>query len=235
LNPSERLIVALDVEGYDAAAAMVERLSPDVRWFKIGATLFTREGPRVCRLVKEAGAKLFLDLKYHDIPNTVAGAVASAMSLECDMLTVHTSGGVEMMRRAREASESAGGSDVIIVGVTVLTSFAGEAFVGQFASTQSPQDMVVSLARMAREAGIAGVVASAQELRLIKDAMGEGFVVVTPGIRLPDAGKDDQTRVVTPEAAVRDGADYIVVGRPVIAAPDPAAAARNILERMATR
>ena len=156
------------------------------------------------------------------------------MSLECDMLTLHTSGGVEMMRRAREAAEAAGKSDVIIVGVTVLTSFAGETFVEQFASSRNPQDMVVSLAGLAREAGITGVVASAQELRLIKDAMGEEFVVVTPGIRLPDAGKDDQTRVVTPEAAVRDGADYIVVGRPIIAADDPAAAARHILDRMAS-
>jgi orotidine-5'-phosphate decarboxylase len=234
VNPRDRLIVALDVEGYDPAAAMVERLSPDVLWYKIGATLFSREGPRVCRLVKEAGGRLFLDLKYHDIPNTVAGAVTSAMTLDCDMLTLHTSGGVEMMRRAREAAEAAGKSDVIIVGVTVLTSFAGETFVEQFASNRNPQDMVVSLAGMAREAGITGVVASAQELRLIKDAMGADFVVVTPGIRLPDAGKDDQTRVVTPEAAVRDGADYIVVGRPIIAAPDPAEAARHILDRMAS-
>jgi len=233
MNPRDRLIVALDVEGYDAAAAMVERLSPDVLWYKIGATLFSREGPRVCRLVKEAGGKLFLDLKYHDIPNTVAGAVTSAMTLDCDMLTLHTSGGVEMMRRAREAAEAAGKNDVIIVGVTVLTSFAGQTFVEQFKSPMDPREMVVALARMAREAGIVGVVASAQELRLIKDALGEDFVVVTPGIRLPDAGKDDQTRVVTPEAAVRDGADYIVVGRPIIAAADPAEAARHILERMA--
>jgi len=232
LDASERLIVALDVDSYDAAARIVDNLSPQVRWFKVGSVLFTREGPRVCRLVKDAGAKLFLDLKYHDIPNTVYGAVRSAMELDVDMLTLHASGGPAMLARARDAARDAGRNDVILVAVTVLTHLDIADFAAIFGSTRAGDDMVVSLARVAREAGMTGVVASARELRTIKDAIGDDFVVVTPGIRLPDAGTDDQTRVVTPDAAVRNGADYIVVGRPIVAAPDPQAAATAIIERM---
>jgi orotidine-5'-phosphate decarboxylase len=234
VSHGDKLIVALDVETYDDAAAMVKKLSPHLSWYKVGSKLFTREGERVCRLVKDAGGMLFLDLKFHDIPNTVYGAVRSAMTLNCDMLTLHASGGAEMMQRARDAANDAGRPDVILVGVTVLTSFSGNAFASMFSSTRGAADIVASLAMTAREAGMNGVVASAQELHLIKDRVGKDFVVVTPGIRLPDAAADDQTRVVTPEAAIQGGADYIVVGRPIIAAPDPAVACCEILDRMAT-
>ena len=228
MSREDRLIVALDVESHDDAARLVEQLAPHAGWFKIGMRLFTAEGPRVCRLVKESGAKLFLDLKFHDIPNTVYGAVHSALSLECDMLTLHASGGADMLRRARDAATDAGRDDVILVAVTVLTSFDGDTFAGMFGSVRGGDEMVVSLATLAHEAGMTGVVASAREVRAIKERVGKNFVVVTPGIRLADAGVDDQTRVVTPEEAIGDGADYIVVGRPIIAAADPERACREI-------
>lgn len=232
MDRSDRLIVALDVENYAAAAAMVDKLAEDLTWYKIGAKLFTREGPRVCKLIKDTGGKLFLDLKYHDIPNTVHDAVLSALATGADMMTLHASGGPEMLSAARKARDGAGAHEVILVAVTVLTHHHVDDFANLFGSNRKPDEMVVSLARTAKDAGMTGVVASARELRLIKENLGGDFVVVTPGIRLPDAGKDDQTRVVTPEAAIKDGADYIVVGRPIIAAPDPAAACRHIIDRM---
>ena len=231
---SDKLITALDVDSYGEAARLVEKLSPHVEWFKIGSHLFTREGPRVCALVKESGAKLFLDLKYHDIPNTVSGAVRSALRLDVDMLTLHASGGEAMLGAARRAVEESNRQGVILVAVTVLTHLDVDDLGALFASQNTHDDMVLSLAGVAKRAGMTGVVASARELRLIKDALGEDFKVVTPGIRLPDKNaKDDQVRVVTPEAAIRDGADFIVVGRPIIAAPDPVSACREILDRMA--
>jgi orotidine-5'-phosphate decarboxylase len=233
LANEEKLITALDVDTLDDAAVLVDQLSPHVRWFKVGSQLFTREGPRVCALVKDSGANLFLDLKYHDIPNTVYGAVSSAMRLNADMLTIHASGGEAMMRAARRAVEESGRADVNLVAVTVLTHLDIDDLSALFAGTNSPDEMVLSLAATAKRAGMTGVVSSARELRLIKDSLGVDFKVVTPGIRLPDKkAKDDQVRVVTPERAVGDGADYIVVGRPIIAAPDPAAACREILERI---
>jgi orotidine-5'-phosphate decarboxylase len=232
MTPAERLIVALDVDSFDAARELVGALGPHAGWFKVGPVLFTREGPRVCTLVKDSGARLFLDLKYHDIPNTVWGAVKNALSLGADMITLHASGGAAMLRAAREAADEAGRGDAILVGVTVLTHFSRAEFNRVFGSAHPVEETVLSLARIAREGGMTGVVASAQELPAIKRELGGDFVVVTPGIRLPDAQKDDQTRVVTPEQAIRDGADYLVVGRPIIAAPDPAAACREVLARM---
>lgn len=227
---SERLIVALDVDSAAAARALVETLSPHAGWFKVGSVLFTREGPGICEDIKQAGAKLFLDLKFHDIPNTVQGAVKNAVAIGADMLTLHASGGPTMLRAAREAA----GGGVILVAVTVLTHLSEAEWNGTFQSKRPVEETVVSLAQTARDAGMNGVVASARELPAIKRALGKECVVVTPGIRLPDAGKDDQTRVVTPGQAVRDGADYLVVGRPIIAAADPVAACRAVLADMAT-
>lgn len=227
---SERLIVALDVDSAAAARALVEELSPHAGWFKVGSVLFTREGPGICEDIKQAGAKLFLDLKFHDIPNTVQGAVKNAVAIGADMLTLHASGGPTMLRAAREAA----GGDVILVAVTVLTHLSEAEWNGTFHSKRPVEETVVSLAQTARDAGMNGVVASARELPAIKRALGKECVVVTPGIRLPDAGKDDQTRVVTPGRAVRDGADYLVVGRPIIAAADPVAACRAVLADMAS-
>ncbi len=228
----DRLIVAVDVDSLDAARALVKELAPLVRWFKVGFELFTREGPAAAHLVKDAGANLFLDLKFHDIPNTVRGAVKSGIALGANLMTLHASGGTAMLRAAREAADEAGRDDVILVAVTVLTHHSESDFNSVFASTRKLEDTVLSLARTAREGGMNGVVASAKELPAIKRAIARDFVVVTPGIRLPGAGKDDQTRVVTPEQAIRDGADYIVVGRPITGAKDPLAAADEILRRM---
>jgi len=232
MKPAERLIVALDVDSFDDAHRLVAALGPHVSWFKIGSVLFTCEGPRACALVKESGARLFLDLKYHDIPNTVQGAVRNALAVGADMITLHASGGAAMLRAARAAADDAGRRDAILVAVTVLTHLSEAEFNGIFASQRPVEESVLSLARIAREGGMNGVVASARELPAIKRVLGRDFVVVTPGIRLPDAKADDQTRVVTPEQAIRDGADYLVVGRPIIAAKDPVAACREVLERM---
>ncbi len=233
LRPEDRLIVAVDVDSLDAARKLVDELKPLVRWFKVGFELFTREGPAAAALVKDAGANLFLDLKFHDIPNTVRGAVKSGLALGANMMTLHASGGAAMLRAARQAVDEAGRDDVVLVGVTVLTHHSESDFNAAFASTRKLEESVLALARVAREGGMNGVVASAQELPAIKRAIARDFVVVTPGIRLPGAGKDDQTRVVTPEQAIKDGADYLVVGRPITAAKDPLAAADEFLRRMA--
>ncbi len=229
----ERLIVAVDVDSLDAARALVKELAPLVRWFKIGFELFTREGPAAAQMVKDAGANLFLDLKFHDIPNTVRGAVKSALALGADMMTLHASGGAAMLRAGREAANEAGREGVILVGVTVLTHHSENDFNSVFASKRKLEDSVLALARVARDGGMSGVVASAKELPAIKAAIARDFVVVTPGIRLPGAKKDDQTRVVTPEQAIKDGADFIVMGRPITAAKDPLAACDEVLRRMA--
>jgi orotidine-5'-phosphate decarboxylase len=232
IAPKDRLVVALDVDSFGQASDLVASLSPHVGWFKIGPVLFTREGPPVCKLVADSGARLFLDLKFHDIPNTVRGAVKNALGIGADMMTLHASGGPTMLSAAREAAEEAGRPDVILVAVTVLTHLSPEEFKATFASKRPVAESVVALARVAKAGRMTGVVASAQELPAIKKAMGRDFVVVTPGIRLPDAKADDQTRVVTPEQAVKDGADYLVVGRPIIAAEDPVAACHEVLARM---
>ena len=233
MTPSDRLIVAIDVDSLDAARALVTTLSPLARWFKIGSELFTREGPAAAALVKDAGAHLFLDLKFHDIPNQVQGSVRSALALGADLLTLHASGGPSMLRAARLAADEGNRDDVILVGVTVLTHFSENEYNSIFASKRKLEESVLALAKIAQAAGMNGVVASAQELPVIKHALGRDFIVVTPGIRLPGASKDDQTRVVTPEQAIKDGADYIVVGRPITAAKDPLAVCDEILRRMA--
>jgi len=231
-SAKERLIVALDVDTFDDARALVASLGDQAGWFKIGPVLFTREGPRVLELVKQSNARLFLDLKFHDIPNTVQGAVKNAIAMGADMMTLHASGGPTMLSAARTAAEQAGRGDVILVAVTVLTHLSQAEYNAVSGASRPLAESVVALARVAREGKMSGVVASAQELPAIKQAMGRDFIVVTPGIRLPDAKQDDQTRVVTPEQAVRDGADYLVVGRPIIGANNPVAACREVLDRM---
>lgn len=230
-----RLIIALDSDSYEQADELVRQLSPHVGWFKIGSVLFTREGPRISRLVKDAGAKLFLDLKFHDIPNTVRGAVISAASLGADMITVHSSGGQAMMRAAVEGRSESRRPGMIIVGVTVLTHLDMNDFrrlLGARSDSSAHENTVVTLAQAAQRSGIDGVVASARELCVLKERLGSRFIVVTPGIRLMGDSQDDQTRVATPARAVADGADYLVVGRPVTAASDPVDACRRILEDM---
>lgn len=226
----EQLVVALDVADYESAECLVEVLAPHAGWFKIGSILFTREGPRVCRLIKDSGARLFLDLKYHDIPNTVAGAVRSAIDTGADMLTIHMSGGRAMAEAAAGAKPET--SKTLIVGVTVLTHLTFEDFHTLYESERKPENTVLAFAQLAADTGLDGVVASARELPLLREHMNPGFKIVTPGIRLPGDDAGDQTRIATPGAAVRDGADYLVVGRPITAAADPAQACRQILADM---
>ncbi len=233
-DAAARLVVALDVDEIDEASRLVRMLSPHVGWFKVGSVLFTRAGADICRLVKDAGAKLFLDLKFHDIPNTVHGAVRSALDLDADMLTLHVSGGKTMLAAAARARVEAGKKDVLLVGVTVLTHLTFDDFRSLFASDRSARDTVVAMANLSRAAGLDGVVASALEAPIVKTEVDSDFIVVTPGIRLSDGAKDDQARVVTPRQAVENGADYLVVGRPVIADADPVGACKRILDDMSS-
>lgn len=211
-----KLIVALDVDGFDTAMRLVDQLRGVAGMFKVGSQMFTRYGPRLVDQIHAAGERVFLDLKFHDIPNTVAKAVESAAALRVHMLTVHTIGGLEMLQAAAAVKERP-----LIVGVTVLTSQGGDV-----------ADEVVRRARLAKQAGIDGVVASAHEIKPIRAAVSGSFLLVTPGIRPAGSDKGDQKRVMTPSEAVAAGTDYIVVGRPILAAPDPAAAARAIVAEM---
>jgi orotidine-5'-phosphate decarboxylase len=222
------LILALDVPTREAAAPVLRPLRGQVRWVKIGLQLFTAYGPDYVREVAGMGFKVFLDLKLHDIPNTVAKAVESLAPLPIAMLTLHTAGGGEMLRAARAAQEKHH-PDLLLLGVTVLTSLdaAGLTEIGVPAPAA---DQVVRLGRLAADAGLRGLVCSPLEVALLRRQLPAGLQLVTPGIRPADAaGGDDQKRVMTPVEAARAGSTYIVVGRPILQAADPAAAARAIL------
>jgi orotidine-5'-phosphate decarboxylase len=232
---NDKIIVALDVETSGKAFEWVQRLKSDAGYFKVGKQLFTSTGPEVVRKIKEQGAGLFLDLKFHDIPNTVAKASIEAVRLGVDMFNVHALGGYEMMARSSDAvraeAERLGIPKPIFIAVTVLTSMSDEGL--QEAGILSPaEDEVKRLALLAKRAGMDGVVASPREIRLIKEACGDDFIVVTPGVRPPFASSDDQVRVMTPGDATRAGADYLVIGRPITKAADPIAAIKAITEDM---
>jgi orotidine-5'-phosphate decarboxylase len=229
----DRLIVALDVSSETEAVCMAERLHGHVGLFKVGSQLFTAEGPAVARHLATMGEKVFLDLKFHDIPNTVRLAAREGARVGVSMLDVHASGGCKMMDAALEGVRegSAGRDRPLVLAVTVLTSF-GTDDLAEVGVTLSAETAVVRLAGLAQSAGLDGVVASPQEIAAIRRACGPDFVVVTPGIRPGSAAADDQTRIATPEQAIRAGADYLVVGRPITAASDPAAAADAIVAEM---
>ncbi|MDD4858464.1 MAG: orotidine-5'-phosphate decarboxylase [Candidatus Krumholzibacteria bacterium] len=231
-----RVIVALDVEDSGRALELVSLTSPAIGLYKIGSRLFTYEGPSIVREIAKLGASVFLDLKFHDIPATVEGSVRAATALGVAMMTVHASGGVDMMRSAAEAaseeSERLGIERPLVVGVTVLTSLSMEDLSRTFGSKGAVRDVVLHLASQARESGLDGVVASVEETRLIKDAVGVDFKVVTPGIRPSGADAGDQKRVATPRAAREAGSDFLVVGRPIIGASDPLKAAEGILREL---
>jgi orotidine-5'-phosphate decarboxylase len=225
-----RILVALDVARGADARALADGLRGAVGGFKIGKQLFTAEGPAIVRELTGRGDRVFLDLKYHDIPNTVAGAVAAAAGLGAWMVNVHASGGARMMEAALEAARRGSGRDrPLVVAVTVLTSLDADAL-RQTGVERSPLDQAVALALLARSSGLDGVVASPQETTAIREACGEQFVIVTPGIRggAAASGADDQRRTLTPADAVRAGSSYLVVGRPITGAADPRAAAEAI-------
>ena len=230
MNP---ILVALDVESAANAVELANVLRGSVGGFKIGKQLFTAAGPAMVRELTSRGDRVFLDLKFHDIPNTVAGAVQSAVTTGACMVNVHCSGGSAMMKAAAEAATKAAAKlsqqRPLVIGVTVLTSMTDAAL--KEIGVETPMlDQVVRLATLAKSSGLDGVVASPQEVRAIRRACGAEFQMVTPGIRPADQqGKDDQARTMTPAEAIEAGATYLVIGRPITGAPDPRSAAEQIL------
>lgn len=232
----ERLIVALDVATPKEARELFRRLRGSVGMFKIGSQLFTSAGPTLVRELVEGGARIFLDLKFHDIPNTVAAASVEAARLGVSMFNVHALGGSEMMRRTREAvfevSERERLKRPVILGVTALTS-ADDAALSEVSIECGPEALVSRLARLSAESGLDGVVASPREVALVRESVhAEGFLVVTPGVRPAGSATDDQKRTMTPAQAIEAGADYLVLGRAILNAPDPPRAVASVVEEM---
>jgi orotidine-5'-phosphate decarboxylase len=226
----ERLIVALDVSSSAAAQRIVSAIGESASIYKVGMQLFVAEGPQVVRDLVAVGRKVFLDLKYHDIPKTVAAAVEEACALNVSMVTVHAAGGSKMLRAATEAASS--DPDLIVLAVTVLTSMDGD----DLAEIGLPTDVlshVSRLAALAVKSGCKGIVSSAREVRELRRRLGTEITIVTPGVRPAGASYGDQARVVTPAQAISAGASHIVVGRPITEASDPFAAANAIVEEMA--
>ena len=232
--PGRRIIFALDVSSLDEARKFVRLLKNRTGFFKVGLELFTAFGKEAVRAVQAEGGRIFLDLKFHDIPNTVSRAAEEAVKLGVDMLNLHAAGGMEMMRetadRCRKLAEKLNRPKPILLAVTILTSL-DEKNLKEVGLMGPVTERVVGLAQLAQQAGIDGVVASPQEIVPIRQKCGPQFVIVTPGIRpgFVETGKDDQKRVLTAREAVSAGADYIVVGRPVRLAPDPAAAMDQVI------
>jgi orotidine-5'-phosphate decarboxylase len=226
-NISNKLIVALDVNNCKEAKHFLDCLYPGVKIFKIGPILFTAYGPKAVELIRKKGAEVFLDLKFHDIPNTVANAVRQAAGLKVKMLTLHTSGGEEMLERAAKAAKEEADKfkikKPVLLGITVLTSDK---------SKTNTKAEVIRRAKLAKKSGLDGVVCSVQEAAAVRKACGNNFVIVTPGIRPKGSDAGDQKRVATASEAFKAGADYIVVGRPILEAKDPLAAAKNIIKEL---
>lgn len=231
MSVSSPIIVALDYPDAEQALAMAERLDPARVRVKVGKELFTRAGPAVVAGLRERGFQVFLDLKFHDIPNTVAGAVRAAAEMGVWMVNVHACGGSRMMRAAREALRDLE-APPLLIGVTVLTSQDADDL-AEIGLAVEPEEQVRRLARLSRESGLDGVVCSAREAAMLREFCGPDFKLVTPGIRPAGSAGDDQRRVVTPADAQRLGVDYMVIGRPITRAPDPTAAVGDILHTLA--
>lgn len=225
---SNPIIAALDVSTPDEALALAAEVAPAVGAFKIGKELFVAAGPDIVRRVRDTGAEVFLDLKFHDIPNTVAKAVASAARLDVQLLTVHASGGTTMLRAAQEA---AGENGPLVLGVTVLTSM-DESDLAELGISKSPRDQVRHLAQLATAAGLKGLVCSPKEIAPLRELLPAEVQLVTPGIRPAGTDAGDQKRVLTPAEAIAAGANRLVIGRPIYAAENPRAAAEAILESL---
>jgi orotidine-5'-phosphate decarboxylase len=226
VSAKEKIIVALDVPDRAGAEKVLDELAGAATWCKIGMQLFTREGPAVAALAKARGFRVFLDLKFHDIPNTVASGARSAAELGVDMLTIHLCGGPEMIRAAVEAAPQ-----VCVLGVTVLTSSTADTLAA-VGIPHSPEEWVPSLAGLGAKCGIGGIVCSPLEIEAVRQAVGSRAKIVTPGVRPVGADAGDQKRILTPAAAVAAGADYLVMGRPILAASDRRAAFEAIADSM---
>ena len=227
------LIVALDVNSREEAVAKVNEIGESVGFYKIGLELFTADGPDVVKAVKDLGKKVFLDLKFHDIPRTVERAVRSGGSLGVDLMTIHSVGGKAMIRAAADAAAEFGANGPKILAVTVLTSLDQSDLADIGVAGRTPAEQVAAMAKFATENGAHGLVCSPREVGALSKALKAGTLFITPGVRPAGASVGDQKRVATPSDAVRDGATHLVVGRPILAAGDPAAAARAIRAEMA--
>lgn len=225
-----KVIIALDTPEEEKALNIVKLLKHKVSIFKVGLELFCSQGPEIVKKINDLGCKVFLDLKFHDIPNTVAGAAKAALSTQAFMFNVHASGGREMMRKVRETVDAASVSEKpIVLAVTVLTSL-DERDLKDINISKSPLEQVKTLALLTKQAGLDGVVASPKEITAIREAVGQDFIIVTPGVRPGWAQAGDQKRIMTPQEALEAGASYIVVGRPVTAAPDPVEALDKLFD-----
>ena len=228
----ERLIVALDFHTADDAKKLVDELGDDVNFYKVGMELFYSVGVEIIHWLKARDKKIFLDLKLHDIPNTVAGGLCSLMNLGADILNVHAAGGFTMMKTAADAlhneAEKRGVNCPKLIAITVLTSINQAEWCGALKISEQ----VANFAKLAKDAGLDGVVASPQEAKLIRETCGEKFLIVTPGVRPAGANVDDQSRIATPAAALANGATHLVIGRPIRAAQNPREAAKKILDEM---
>lgn len=237
MTARDRLILALDLPSLELAEGMVTRLQGKIHLFKVGLGLFTAEGPRVIRRIHERGGRVFLDLKFHDIPQTVGAAVAQAVEWGVFMLDLHVAGGSAMMRAAAQAvvekAEALGIERPRLLGVTVLTSLT-QGDLQTLGIGRAVEEQALALARLAKESGLDGVVASPHEARAIRQRFGPDFLLVTPGIRPQAAERDDQRRIAPARDAIKAGADYVVVGRPILKAADPVEAAEKLVAEMET-
>lgn len=227
-----RIVVAMDYDNAASCIAMAERLDPKLCRLKVGKELFTAAGPQVVERLMSLGFDVFLDLKFHDIPNTTAKAVKAAAELGVWMVNVHASGGERMMVAAREQLDKVAGPSPLLIAVTVLTSMERQDLNGVGLDVD-PRDQVLNLAALTRQAGLDGVVCSAQEVAMLRAELGEKFCLVTPGIRPLDSAADDQRRIVTPADAISMGSSYLVIGRPITQAADPVLACKKISDEIA--
>jgi orotidine-5'-phosphate decarboxylase len=232
----EKIIVALDVETERVALKLTQSLRDYVGAFKVGQQLYNNTGPGIVKTIADAGGKVFLDLKFHDIPNTAARAAEAVVGLGAFMFNVHASGGRKMMTDSAEAAKARAAAQGLVppflIGVTVLTSMSEEELRKDCGVTRPLAEHVATLALLCKESGLDGVVASAREIPWIRKACGEDFLIITPGIRPAWAAGNDQSRIVTPKDALQSGADYLVIGRPLTAAPDPQEAAKRLLAEL---
>ncbi len=232
----KKLVLALDVEDIAEAKKLVDELSPYIGTFKVGLQLFCGYGLEIVNYIKEKNSDFFLDVKLHDIPNTVEKASYNVIKNGANFFNVHATGGIEMMKAAKKgalaAAEKFGKKKPLVLAVTVLTSISQEVLENELSNTKSVEDFVIQLAKNARSAGLDGVVASAKELRAIKREVGEDFIVLTPGIRPVWSATNDQQRIATPSSAIKDGADFIVLGRAVTSAEDKVEAMKKIYEEI---